>query len=104
MIRRPPRSTLFPYTTLFRSHAVPRDDDHGTRGLQDRGGLFWGSAPDRPRLALGLCGRLDLPERPEEDVGEGTVHRLAHDDGEDEPGRAVQRARDDEELVVEDEA
>src|SRR3712207_7594453 len=25
MIRRPPRSTLFPYTTLFRSHAVQRD-------------------------------------------------------------------------------
>src|SRR2546426_8180413 len=25
MIRRPPRSTLFPYTTLFRSHA-PRAD------------------------------------------------------------------------------
>src|SRR5262245_66323192 len=24
MIRRPPRSTLFPYTTLFRSHRVPR--------------------------------------------------------------------------------
>src|SRR5438270_2314650 len=23
MIRRPPRSTLFPYTTLFRSHAGP---------------------------------------------------------------------------------
>src|SRR2546427_2409050 len=23
MIRRPPRSTLFPYTTLFRSHIVP---------------------------------------------------------------------------------
>src|SRR5258708_24266942 len=29
MIRRPPRSTLFPYTTLFRSLPVPRtlDDD-----------------------------------------------------------------------------
>src|SRR3712207_7249347 len=26
MIRRPPRSTLFPYTTLFRSH--PRVGDH----------------------------------------------------------------------------
>src|SRR3989442_10974558 len=26
MIRRPPRSTLFPYTTLFRSHATPRSD------------------------------------------------------------------------------
>src|SRR6266446_8416706 len=23
MIRRPPRSTLFPYTTLFRSHCTP---------------------------------------------------------------------------------
>src|SRR2546422_10371698 len=26
MIRRPPRSTLFPYTTLFRSHFVLRGD------------------------------------------------------------------------------
>src|SRR5258707_5672620 len=25
MIRRPPRSTLFPYTTLFRSHPAPPD-------------------------------------------------------------------------------
>src|SRR5256885_5300937 len=24
MIRRPPRSTLFPYTTLFRSHSISR--------------------------------------------------------------------------------
>src|SRR2546430_13648591 len=28
MIRRPPRSTLFPYTTLFRSR-IPGDDDAG---------------------------------------------------------------------------
>src|SRR5689334_23730005 len=27
MIRRPPRSTLFPYTTLFRSEAALPDDD-----------------------------------------------------------------------------
>src|SRR5436190_9479303 len=27
MIRRPPRSTLFPYTTLFRSHLLRRDLD-----------------------------------------------------------------------------
>src|SRR5437016_8947412 len=26
MIRRPPRSTLFPYTTLFRSQVVAQDD------------------------------------------------------------------------------
>src|SRR5258708_22087383 len=29
MIRRPPRSTLFPYTTLFRSQ-LGTDHDHGT--------------------------------------------------------------------------
>src|SRR2546430_11536505 len=43
MIRRPPRSTLFPYTTLFRSYRILRrtTDDHGNahfnmidRGLQ----------------------------------------------------------------------
>src|SRR2546422_6241431 len=26
MIRRPPRSTLFPYTTLFRSHGIRQDE------------------------------------------------------------------------------
>src|ERR1051325_5506600 len=36
MIRRPPRSTLFPYTTLFRSHGEPAGDreprpGHGSR-------------------------------------------------------------------------
>src|SRR3989454_10318343 len=48
MIRRPPRSTLFPYTTLFRSvgatrasgtHLLARLGHHGTQllaGLEDR--------------------------------------------------------------------
>src|SRR2546426_9316679 len=31
MIRRPPRSTLFPYTTLFRSDAAPRVPRRGGR-------------------------------------------------------------------------
>src|SRR2546426_2394404 len=34
MIRRPPRSTLFPYTTLFRSHHVQRLAPFGTRELE----------------------------------------------------------------------
>src|SRR5437868_10404452 len=42
MIRRPPRSTLFPYTTLFRSHVanVPhgRQPAHGRGGKACRGG------------------------------------------------------------------
>src|SRR3989442_11140342 len=42
MIRRPPRSTLFPYTTLFRSdddHVVDRHDVHAARvAVGDVGG------------------------------------------------------------------
>src|SRR2546426_7178379 len=41
MIRRPPRSTLFPYTTLFRSgHGAPREPiGVGTGDRDDVGGL-----------------------------------------------------------------
>src|SRR3712207_9329646 len=35
MIRRPPRSTLFPYTTLFRSHRLPLLTG-GARDLPER--------------------------------------------------------------------
>src|SRR6266478_8758039 len=33
MLRRPPRSTLFPYTTLFRSHAGVRIEDRLPRSV-----------------------------------------------------------------------
>src|SRR2546422_3763398 len=33
MIRRPPRSTLFPYTTLFRSHAYAQRDKRKKQAL-----------------------------------------------------------------------
>src|SRR2546422_1822422 len=36
MIRRPPRSTLFPYTTLFRSHQDRGDGDHQGDDEDDR--------------------------------------------------------------------
>src|SRR2546428_9396614 len=35
MIRRPPRSTLFPYTTLFRSEVGARDGEQRARGVGD---------------------------------------------------------------------
>src|SRR2546427_5416282 len=39
MIRRPPRSTLFPYTTLFRSpHVGTRDAARGREPRSDRAG------------------------------------------------------------------
>src|SRR2546429_9765061 len=58
MIRRPPRSTLFPYTTLFRSH--PTEDHHG----QDADGLEEG---ERLRIDEHLLGR----EQHTHDAGEG---------------------------------
>src|SRR5258708_19171008 len=46
MIRRPPRSTLFPYTTLFRSLAKPGSGEPPTGGIAGdgagEGGLFGG--------------------------------------------------------------
>src|SRR3712207_9099769 len=35
MIRRPPRSTLFPYTTLFRSDACKASDTYSSQILND---------------------------------------------------------------------
>src|SRR3712207_6934932 len=77
MIRRPPRSTLFPYTTLFRSHRADavlrflRDParvlDCGEGGLPQRGplplvgrGLGVGV---RDFVARGPLGRTPLPDR-----------------------------------------
>src|SRR5438034_2798188 len=39
MLRRPPRSTLFPYTTLFRSGDERRSDRIGWRGVAGEGAL-----------------------------------------------------------------
>src|SRR3989449_6441131 len=61
MIRRPPRSTLFPYTTLFRSCRVRRADSlgRGRRGRQvsDRKPVYgpddWRAEPARDLGAPG---------------------------------------------------
>src|SRR3712207_7377403 len=53
MIRRPPRSTLFPYTTLFRSLPCERRDDEADGGAV--------SVPDRADVEHGwvTAGRED---------------------------------------------
>src|SRR5690348_18120626 len=47
MIRRPPRSTLFPYTTLFRSAGDLGRDLHGQPGLADAPDPAQGHEPAR---------------------------------------------------------
>src|SRR2546422_8553972 len=50
MIRRPPRSTLFPYTTLFRSRRSARVPPRPRRGLMaDRGIAIHGHFYQPPR-------------------------------------------------------
>src|SRR5256885_15017057 len=55
MIRRPPRSTLFPYTTLFRSRLKskePLDELEATRQLDERPELLREDHPRQVRLAI----------------------------------------------------
>src|SRR3712207_8043588 len=56
MIRRPPRSTLFPYTTLFRSDAA-----HATGGPSVKGAaaLDWDDAAARTRFLGDLVADAD---------------------------------------------
>src|SRR3712207_7491080 len=69
MIRRPPRSTLFPYTTLFRSQPV------GLRvGAGDQVPAGLGSRVRRVRLQDVVLGPRALVDRAVDLVG-GDVHR-----------------------------
>src|SRR5256885_11227052 len=50
MIRRPPRSTLFPYTTLFRSIAAVDDHVLAHGQLEVERVLLWDDAEARPNV------------------------------------------------------
>src|SRR2546427_7893650 len=69
MIRRPPRSTLFPYTTLFRSRAGPA---HGpAAAARHRGGRAAGRGTRRPHGAHAAAFAAELqPPRSEEHTSE----------------------------------
>src|SRR2546430_15747268 len=90
MIRRPPRSTLFPYTTLFRSHVPPQlRVAHLVRrlGLGEQGGgrLAQRGDPEGVELERWLAARAEqvahraLGERPATlrpcRVGRGALRR-----------------------------
>src|SRR2546430_6522938 len=56
MIRRPPRSTLFPYTTLFRSNL----DGRGAVALRFDGAYLQYGNEDRPLALAGSGGLVSL--------------------------------------------
>src|SRR5258706_8067266 len=79
MIRRPPRSTLFPYTTLFRSRIAEQIHDHAHQAVlvpqgREVAALRGQIHPDplllgeRPELVQGPTGHLE--ERSEEHTSE----------------------------------
>src|SRR3712207_6927706 len=78
MIRRPPRSTLFPYTTLFRSVEQDRPAPHVAAVLQRP------HREDRQLRADDLARQADLAERP----------RPVDDPGDDRRGAARAAGRD----------
>src|SRR5690606_42055154 len=77
--RRPPRSTLFPYTTLFRSHVVGEDLAHSVRHRLVRGAVL--PAPhlrepgaDQRRRCLRLPGGHGAPPLPLHDATRSEEH------------------------------
>src|SRR2546422_4253560 len=73
MIRRPPRSTLFPYTTLFRSPSRPQHGRPSLRAMTDSsagsGGGSGGGSSGRPSRGSGSF-TVHLAERSEEHTSE----------------------------------
>src|SRR2546430_8277904 len=78
MIRRPPRSTLFPYTTLFRSSGEPRHDPPRLANrAQDLHGVQSAASKIGPECAFGHTavtilagGQIAIPIRSEEHTSE----------------------------------
>src|SRR5947199_5717502 len=87
MIRRPPRSTLFPYTTLFRSKITCRRSDVMSKGKKRSG-----ARPGRPQP-------LRAPERSEERFSRNAetdlVCRLLLEKKKKPPGTTHQALRPD---------
>src|SRR5260221_8665271 len=90
MIRRPPRSTLFPYTTLFRSRPKPRlVQDAGGCSVADPGVDLVGHGVGELEVGYGLDSRQFTPV---EELGVDVVNQ---------PGATVAAGRVVDRHVVE---
>src|SRR3712207_9334595 len=70
MIRRPPRSTLFPYTTLFRSQHPPQPADPGDHEPEEAEPLVLEPPADQDQVDA-----HERPDRQEKDRAEGVDDR-----------------------------
>src|SRR5258708_16109501 len=79
MIRRPPRSTLFPYTTLFRSSWWARWRRISGRGcIRPYSPIVQGVAPKGSRVARRGGAAPISPGRPPRDVGKTAERSEEH--------------------------
>src|SRR5690242_21109144 len=77
MIRRPPRSTLFPYTTLFRSHPRPTDRRGDVASSPARGRSSHRARAPTPGWARPAAAR-SLRRRSEEHTSELQSHVISY--------------------------
>src|SRR2546425_6242623 len=80
MIRRPPRSTLFPYTTLFRSLVDLQQVERGKWRMRQREGVrpFASDDPDSARIwwtEAGVHQNLTFPVQPDPLSGQHCWHQ-----------------------------
>src|SRR3712207_9377019 len=87
MIRRPPRSTLFPYTTLFRSD-----------GQEQRRGPGLEQVPDAELERLVQAGVLDQPQQGAQGGTGGRAERGREEQHveQEQPEDALRRSRSEE--------
>src|SRR2546422_523788 len=95
MIRRPPRSTLFPYTTLFRSRLLERMLPFGVEPFDRRdllaGGLGDGRLARPRRRSVEVDGARAALGDPAAELGAGQLQPLADDPQERRRGIGVDR-------------
>src|SRR3712207_9122794 len=77
MIRRPPRSTLFPYTTLFRSVWCLEKERHFLSGLPWNHSAHPIPAPTA-LCAPALCSVLSQPTAPHLSLTQGLIFSVTH--------------------------
>src|SRR2546422_5707360 len=103
MIRRPPRSTLFPYTTLFRSPEAPFDAPSGAVGFRL---LADGEGVEGPSLGPGGGGDgvgdgIGAEGQPADQVGRPPAGDEAREPERADHGQAFSRHRGAARIDVE---